>query len=386
MDFSEIERLDHTYVAQTYARYSVAFAGGKGATLLGTDGKDYLDFGAGIAVNTFGANDEGWKRAVIEQLNRVQHVSNYYYSEPVSRLAALLCKRTGAKRVFFSNSGAEANECAFKAARKFALQRYGEGREKIVTLEGSFHGRTLFTLTATGQERFHRYFGPFVPAVESVPADIGAVEKALGGACAVCIECVQGESGVNPLPFPFVKELAALCREKGVLLLCDEVQTGNGRTGKLFCYEHYGISPDIVTTAKGLAGGLPIGATLLFGETEHAFSAGDHGSTFGGNPVSCAAAVNVVERLDAAFLASVTEKGNYLQERLASLQGVKQVTGMGLMLGLVTEKPAGDVARACLGRGLLVLTAGEKVRLLPPLVITKEEMDGGVKILKEVLK
>ena len=251
-------------MAETFSRFPVAIDRGEGATLYDTEGKRYVDFGSGIAVNIFGANDEKWKAAVIGQLSRIQHVSNYYYSEPQLDLAELLCFRTGAKRVFFANSGAEANECALKAARKYSFEKYGEGRKKIISLNGSFHGRTLFTLTATGQEAFHRYFGPFVPEVVSVDANMKAVEKESENACAVIIECVQGESGVEALDKGFVRALRAFCDEHDILLICDEVQSGNGRTGKLYAYEHYGILPDIMTTAKGLGGGLPIGACLFF--------------------------------------------------------------------------------------------------------------------------
>ena len=274
-------------MAETFSRFPVAIDRGEGATLYDTEGKRYVDFGSGIAVNIFGANDEKWKEAVIGQLSRIQHVSNYYYSEPQLDLAELLCFRTGAKRVFFANSGAEANECALKAARKYSFEKYGEGRKKIISLNGSFHGRTLFTLTATGQEAFHRYFGPFVPEVVSVDANMKAVEKESENACAVIIECVQGESGVEALDQGFVRALRAFCDERDILLICDEVQSGNGRTGKLYAYEHYGILPDIMTTAKGLGGGLPIGACLFFEKTEHTLKPGDHGSTFGGNPVCC---------------------------------------------------------------------------------------------------
>ena len=387
MELREIERLDGEYIAETYSRYPVAFTGGKNATLYGADGKEYIDFGSGIAVNSFGVNDEEWKRAVIAQLNRIQHVSNYYYAEPQSRLAEMLCERTGAKRVFFGNSGAEANECAMKAARKYSFDRYGEGRAKIVSLKGSFHGRTLFTLTATGQDSFHRYFGPFAPGVGYAEPNMESIRKeADETACAVIIEPIQGESGVNPLDGQFVRELEAFCKERDILLIADEVQTGNGRTGKLYAYEHYGIAPDIVTTAKGLAGGLPIGACLFFEKTEHALGAGDHGSTFGGNPVSCAGAVNILSRITDELLLEVQAKGEYLAAKLKSLPGVKRVTGMGLMIGVETEKNAKEVAKKCLEKGLLVLTAHDKVRLLPPLTVTKGEMDEGLNLLREVLK
>lgn len=386
MDFQEIKSLDAQYLAKTYARYPVALVGGRNATLTDSEGKEYIDFGAGIAVNIFGANDEAWKAAVIEQLGKIQHVSNYYYAEPQVRLAKLLCERTGAKRVFFSNSGGEANECALKAARKYSFMKYGAGRSRIVSLKNSFHGRTLFTLTATGQEEFHRYFAPFVPEVAYADASLPDVVRAAENkACAVIIECVQGESGVTALPKPFVQALAAWCKEQDVLLICDEVQCGNGRTGTLYSYEQYGITPDIVTTAKGLAGGLPIGACLFFERAQDALSAGDHGSTFGGNPVSCAAAVNVISRLTREFLLEVQGKAAYLRAKLKNIEGVKAVTGLGMMIGLEIGTDSKQAAAACLEKGLLVLTAHKRLRLVPPLTITKTEMDEGLSILKEVL-
>ena len=385
MEFSTLQQLENTYMAETFSRFPVAIERGEGATLFDTEGKRYVDFGSGIAVNIFGANDEKWKAAVIDQLSRIQHVSNYYYSEPQLDLAELLCFRTGAKRVFFANSGAEANECALKAARKYSFDKYGEGRKKIISLNGSFHGRTLFTLTATGQQAFHRFFGPFVPEVVSVDANMQAVEKESENACAVIIECVQGESGVEALDKGFVRALRAFCDEHDILLICDEVQSGNGRTGKFCAYEHYGILPDIMTTAKGLGGGLPIGACLFFKKTEHTLKPGDHGSTFGGNPVCCAGAVSIVSRLTEDFLLEVQGKAEYLRAKLKGFDGVKRVTGLGLMIGLEVEKPAKEIAQQCLERGLLVLTAHERVRIVPPLNITKTEMDEGLTILREVL-
>lgn len=387
MDFQQIKELDGEYLAKTYARYPVALVGGKNATLLDSEGKEYIDFGAGIAVNIFGANDEEWKAAVIEQLGKIQHVSNYYYAEPQVRLAQMLCERTGAKRVFFSNSGGEANECALKAARKYSFMKYGAGRSRIVSLKNSFHGRTLFTLTATGQDEFHRYFGPFVPDVSYAAPEIDDVIRVAGNdTCAVIIECVQGESGVTALSPSFVSALSRWCAENDVLLICDEVQCGNGRCGTLYAYEQYSIKPDIVTTAKGLAGGLPIGACLFFERAQDAFSAGDHGSTFGGNPVSCAAAVNVISRITPEFLLEVQGKAAYLRAKLKNFEGVTEVTGLGMMIGLEIEKDSKQVAKACLEKGLLVLTAHRRLRLVPPLTITKTEMDEGLSILREVLK
>ena len=387
MDFHTIQELDSKYGAKTFARFPVAFTGGKNATLVDTEGKEYIDFGAGIAVNVFGVNDEAWKSAVIAQLNKVQHVSNYYYAESQARLSQLLCEKSGAKRVFFANSGAEANECAFKTARKYSYDKYGKGRSRIVSLQNSFHGRTLFTLTATGQNSFHQYFDPFVPEVVSAPATLDAIERAADKrACAVVIECVQGESGVTALDQGFVKELAAYCKTNDILLICDEVQCGNGRTGKLFAYEHYGILPDLVTTAKGLGGGLPIGACLFFDKTENVLTPGDHGSTFGGNPVACAGACNVVERLSEEFLFEVTGKAEYLRTKLSQIDGVKKVTGLGMMIGLELNKNPKEVAAECLKQGLLVLTAHSRLRIVPPLTITKTEMDEGLAVLRGVLE
>ena len=387
MNFQEIKQLDNQYYAETFSRFPVAFVGGKGATLIDTEGREYVDFGAGIAVNIFGVNDEEWKQAVIAQLNKVQHLSNLYYCEPQAKLAELLCKKAGAKRVFFGNSGAEANECAMKAARKYSYDKYGEGRYKIIALNNSFHGRTLFTLSATGQDIFHQYYMPFVAGVECVDADMKSVADAAadGTACAVMIECVQGESGVSVLDAEFLRSLGKFCAERDILLIVDEVQTGYGRTGKMFSYEHFGISPDIVTVAKGIAGGLPLGACLFYKKTEHVFSAGDHGSTFGGNPVSCAAGVNVIERLTDEFLLEVQGKAEYLRAKLRIIDGVKAVTGLGLMIGLELDKNVKEVAAACLKKGLLVLTAHKRLRLLPPLTITKTEMDEGLTIFREVL-
>ena len=387
MNFQEIKRLDEKYYAETFSRFPVAFVGGKGATLVDTEGKEYVDFGAGIAVNIFGVNDEEWKQAVITQLNGVQHLSNLYYCESQAKLAELLCKKTGAKRVFFGNSGAEANECAMKAARKYSYDKYGEGRYKIIALNNSFHGRTLFTLSATGQDIFHQYYMPFVAGVECVDANMKSVTDAAadGTACAVMIECVQGESGVTVLDAEFLQMLGKFCSERDILLIVDEVQTGYGRTGKMFSYEHFGISPDIVTVAKGIAGGLPLGACLFYKTTERVFSAGDHGSTFGGNPVCCAAGVNVIERLTDEFMLEVQGKAEYLRAKLRIIDGVNAVTGLGMMIGLDIDKNVKEVAAACLKKGLLVLTAHKRLRLLPPLTITKTEMDEGLTILREVL-
>ena len=377
---------DKKYIAGTYARFPVAFKEGKGSRLYDYDGREYVDCGSGIAVNIFGVNDEEWKNAVIAQINSIQHASNLYYTKPQADLARLLCERTGAKKIFFGNSGAEANECAIKAARKYGEIKYGADRKQIITLKESFHGRTLATLAATGQDAFHKYYGPFPEGFVYADPTIEGVEACMNErTCAVMIECIQGESGVNVLDKNFVQAVEKLCRERDIIFICDEVQTGNGRTGRLYAYQAYGVSPDIVTTAKGLGGGLPIGACMLFEKCAGVFGYGDHGSTFGGNPVVCAGAYNILSRIDEKLLQSVREKGEYFREGLKKIDGVKEVTGMGLMIGIHTDKPAAEVANECMKRGLLVLTAHSNVRLLPPLTISKDDIDFALKILNEVI-
>lgn len=386
MDGKFIIDEDKEYVAGTYARFPVAFKEGKGCRLYDYDDKEYVDFGSGIAVDIFGVNDGEWKSAVIEQLNKVQHTSNLFYTEPQARLARLMCEKTGAKKVFFGNSGAEANECAIKAARKYGELKHGAARKEIITLKNSFHGRTLATLAATGQEEFHKYYGPFPAGFVYADPTLEGVESCITeDTCAVMIECIQGESGVNVLDKSFVQGLGKLCRERDILLICDEVQTGNGRTGYMYAYQAYGISPDIVTTAKGLGGGLPIGACMLFDKCKAVFGFGDHGSTFGGNPVVCAGACSVIGRIDEKLLSDVRKKGEHLMSELKKIDGVEEVTGMGLMIGIKTEKPAAEIAKKCISKGLLVLTAHSKVRLLPPLIIGKAEIDFAIKILSEVI-
>lgn len=387
MDFRELIEKDGAYVAGTYNRFSADIYEGKGATLRSEDGKEYIDFGSGIAVNSFGVNDEAWKEAVIAQINKVQHASNNYYTRPQAELAELLCKRTGAGKVFFSNSGAEANECAIKTARKYSFDKYGEGRYHIVTLKNSFHGRTMATLTATGQDAMHKYFMPFLDGFTYAEPTFAGVKAECGnGTCAVMLELVQGEGGVNALPVDDVKKIEKFCKERDILLIIDEVQTGNGRTGSLYAYMQYGISPDIVTTAKGLAGGLPLGATMFFAKTQNTLTAGDHGSTFGGNPVSCAGAISVLSRIDDKLLLEVQGKSAYMRTYLGRMPNVVGVSGLGLMIGLeLKNKNAREVAERCLERGLIVLTAKSRLRLLPPLTVSKAEMDAGLKILNEVL-
>ena len=382
------KELDNQYVAHAYGRFDVALTKGQGSTLYDEDGKKYIDFGSGIGVTAFGINDPVWTKAVEEQLHRVQHTSNLYYTAPCAKLAQLLCEKSGMKKVFFGNSGAEANEGAIKFARKYSFDKYGAGRSTIITLVNSFHGRTITTLAATGQDSFHTVFDPFTPGFKYCPAnDIEALQAAAtDDVCAVLFECVQGEGGVNNLSQTFVSAIAKLAKEKDILIAVDEVQTGNGRTGTYFAYQQYGITPDIVTTAKGLGGGLPIGAVLFGEKLQDTMTPGSHGSTFGGNPVVAAGACSIVERIDADFLSEVQRKSEKIRTALAKVRSVKSISGMGLMLGIETDKPAGEVAKACLANGLLILTAKTKLRLLPALNISDAELDEGLEILKGVLE
>jgi len=380
---------DQKYVAATYARFPVEIVSGKGALWYDENGKEYIDMGSGIAVNALGASDDGWVKAVSEQLSRIQHVSNLYYSEPQARLAEMLCTRTGMKRVFFGNSGAEANECAIKVARKYAAEKYGKDRYKIVTLKNSFHGRTLTTLAATGQDVFHKDFLPLTEGF--LYADANDIEglRALveeNEVAAIMVEIVQGEGGVLPLSREFCEAIEKIREEKDILFIVDEVQTGNGRTGELYAYMNYSLSPDVVTTAKGLGGGLPIGACLMGERVEYVLGASDHGSTFGGNPISAAGACHVIERLDGALLASVKQKGARLVAALEQMDGVRSVSGMGLMLGVETEKPVSEVLNACFSGGVIALKAKNKLRLLPPLTITDGELDRAIAIIREAVK
>lgn len=382
------KELDNQYVAHAYGRFDVALTKGQGSTLYDEDGKKYIDFGSGIGVTAFGINDPVWTKAVEEQLHRVQHTSNLYYTAPCAKLAQLLCEKSGMKKVFFGNSGAEANEGAIKFARKYSFDKYGAGRSTIITLVNSFHGRTITTLAATGQDSFHTVFDPFTPGFKYCPAnDIEALQAAAtDDVCAVLFECVQGEGGVNNLNPSFVNAIAKLAKEKDILIAVDEVQTGNGRTGTYFAYQQYGITPDIITTAKGLGGGLPIGAVLFGEKLQDTMTPGSHGSTFGGNPVVAAGACSIVERIDDNFLSEVQRKSKKIRTALAKVEGVKSISGMGLMLGIETDKPAGEVAKACLANGLLILTAKTKLRLLPALNISDAELDEGLEILKGVLE
>ena len=380
-----IIQMDQEYVAGTYKRFPVEIVSGKGSRVTDRNGKTYVDMGSGIGVTAFGFGDEAWMAAVTAQLGKVQHTSNLYYTEPCAKLAKLLCEKTGMKKVFFSNSGAEANECAIKVARKYSAEKKGVDCYTIVTLVNSFHGRTLTTLAATGQEHFHQMFQPLTPGFVHVPAnDIDALKKCVAefNIAGILMEVVQGEGGVLPLTEEYLVAANAIAHENDIPFMIDEVQTGNGRSGKLYSYMHYPIQPDIVSTAKGLGGGLPIGATLLSEKVQNVLGFGDHGSTFGGNPVSCAGAVSIVERLTDTFLADVRRKSDYVFSALKGAAGVASVSGLGLMIGVKTTAPAAEVVKLCMERGVLCLTAKDKVRLLPALNIPMEDLQYAVETLK----
>ena len=372
----------------TYARFDLLIESGKGAVCRDDEGKEYIDFTSGIGVNCLGWCDDEWADAVSAQAHRLNHTSNLYFTEPCAALAQKLCERTGYSKVFFGNSGAEANEGAIKLARKYSYDKYGEGRSKVVTLVNSFHGRTISTLSATGQDGYHKWFFPFTEGFEYVASgDVKALANALDGACSLIVEFVQGEGGVVALDRDFVAEAYAMCTAKDVLFIADEVQTGMGRTGRLLASEHFGVKPDVTTLAKGLGGGLPIGAVLAGEKAASTLGAGMHGSTFGGNPVVCAGANVVLDRLDDKLLADVTRKGEYIRLRLESCEGVASVGGLGMMVGVLPKrKKAADIAKEAIGRGLLVLTAKDRVRLLPPLTIDPVALEKGMDILTEILK
>lgn len=378
--------LDKKYVAPTYSRFPVNIVSGKGSVVYDCDGKKYIDLGSGIAVNSFGVCDEQWIAAVTEQLHKFQHTSNLYYSEPCAKLAKMLCDRTGMCNVFFSNSGAEANECAIKAARKYGSDKKGSDCSTVVTLKNSFHGRTLTTLAATGQDAFHQYFQPLTPGFVHCDATPEDLKKAVSenNVAAIMFEIVRGEGGVLPLDEEFVDAMAALAQSNDILLIADEVQIGNGRSGMLYGYMNYGIKPDIVTTAKGIGGGLPIGITMLGEKVKDVFTPGLNGSTFGGNPVCCAGALNILERIDDKLLNEVKEKSKYIFSELSGAEGIESVTGMGLMIGVKTKKPAKEVVAECINNGVIVLTAKDKVRLLPALNIPFDLLESGIQTLKRV--
>lgn len=372
---SDTKKIDKEYIVGTYARFPLEIVRGKGSLVYDENGKEYIDLGTGIAVNTFGVADDEITQSVTDQMKKFSHTSNLYYSEPCAKLAEQLCLRTGMKKVFFSNSGAEANECAIKVARKYAADKKGADYCNIITLKNSFHGRTITTLAATGQDVFHKMFTPLTEGFLYAEAnDIASVEKLVKAnkCAAIMFEVVQGEGGVNPLQKDFVSALKELAEKEDILLIADEVQIGNGRSGKLYGYMNYGITPDIVSTAKGLAGGLPLGATLLSEKVENVLTAGTHGSTFGGNPVCCAAALNVLSRIDDNLLDGVNAKSKLIFDTLSTAKGIKSVSGMGLMIGIETEKDSGEILAECMKNGVLVLKAKTKIRLLPALNIPDE--------------
>lgn len=389
MFFSEIQKLDRQYIAHTYNRAALDVDRGSGAVCNDVGGHEYVDFSSGIGVNCFGFTNAKWVDAVKEQLDKLGHVSNLYYTQPQVALAKALCERTGMERVFFANSGAEANECAIKTARKYGSDKYGSKRCEIITLENSFHGRTIATLAATGQDVFHKNFGPFPAGFVYAKANDSAAlqDKLTENTCAIMIECIQGEGGVVPLAPEFIAAIQKICAEKDILLIVDEVQTGVGRTGKFLCGDYFGLKPDIVTLAKGLGGGLPIGAALFGDKTKDTLGLGDHATTFGGNPVICAGAVAVVSSIDGKFLDEVVEKGHYIEEKLLSMRGVKSVSGRGLMLGVEIdgELAPAEVVAECIKKGLILLTAKHKLRLLPPLTIKLPELDHGLQILEQTI-
>lgn len=382
---STLQEKDKLYVANTYARFPVELQSGKGSRVVDTDGKEYIDLGSGIAVTAFGIADDAWQAAVAEQAGKLQHTSNLYYTEPCAALAEMLCTRTGLKKVFFGNSGAEANECAIKLARKYAAEKKGDDTYTIVTMKNGFHGRTLTTLAATGQEHYHELFQPLTPGfVHTEPGDIADFERIVSETkvAGVLLECVQGEGGVNVLDCDYVRAVADICAREDIILMIDEVQTGNGRTGTLYAYMQYGITPDVVTTAKGLGGGLPIGACLMGEKVESVLGFGDHGSTFGGNPVCAAGACSILSRIDDALLDEVKKKGGYVREAMTGAKGVKSVSGLGLMIGIEPEtKPAGEIVKKCMQNGVLCLTAKNKVRLLPALNIPMDDLKAAVEVL-----
>ncbi|MBE6718164.1 MAG: acetylornithine/succinylornithine family transaminase [Ruminococcaceae bacterium] len=381
--------IDKEYVANTYNRFPVEIVSGKGSYVYDNDGKEYIDMGSGIGVTSFGIADDVWQNAITEQLSKVQHMSNLYYTQPCAALAKMLCEKTGMKKVFFSNSGAESNECAIKVARKYAAEKKGAEYSTIITLVNSFHGRTLTTLSATGQEHYHELFQPLTPGFVHTPAndlealiDTANKNKTAG----IMMEIIQGEGGVLPLDADFVKGVAKFAKENDIVLIIDEVQTGNGRTGELYAYMNYGISPDVVSTAKGIGGGLPLGATMLGEKVEAVLGFGDHGSTFGGNPVCCAGAVSIINRIDEKLLNEVKEKSKYVFSQFENADGVEEVCGLGLMIGIKpSKKTAAEVLKVCMDNGVLCLTAKDKVRLLPALNIPMEALEKAVAVIKKAI-
>ena len=391
MNFEQIKTLEDQHVIHSYGRHPVAIDHGKGATLWDTEGKEYIDFTSGIGVTSLGHGNEGWVKAVTDQASKLAHISNLYYTQPYAEVADKLCKRTGMSKVMFGNSGAEANEAMIKLARKYSYDKYGKGRGTIITLHNSFHGRTITTLAATGQDKFHDYFFPFTEGFRYADAnDMDSIETVAGhDVCGVMFELVQGEGGVLPLDREFVQAVANLCAKRDWLLLVDEVQTGVGRTGSLFAFQQYGIQPDVVSFAKGIAGGLPFGGIMANEKCAEVFTPGTHGTTFGGNPVAAAAANYVLDTIDDTLLLQVQEKGDYLRTQIEAMDipCLGRTRGLGMMIGIEVkgEKTNRELASKLLEHGLMCLTAGPGLRLLPPLTITKEEMDKGLAIMKAAL-
>lgn len=384
----DLKRKDKEYIAGTYGRYDLVIVEGKGSRCIGENGREYIDFTSGIGVNSLGFCEDSWVDAIIRQAKTFQHTSNLFYTEPQILLAEQLVRRSGMKKVFFCNSGAEANETAMKTARKYGNASSENKRNRIITLHHSFHGRTMAAITATGQEHYHKNFFPFVEGFDYCHAgDMEELSRlADDRVCAVMIELIQGEGGVIPLDREYVAEVAKLCKERNILLVVDEIQTGGGRTGTFFACEQYGVVPDLLTFAKGIGGGLPIGGVLFHEKCADVLAPGDHGTTYGGNPIACAGALAVLEKLTPSLLKSVQEKGEHIKAKLRELKRVEEVVGMGLMIGIkLKDMSPAEVVKQCLERGLLVLTAGEKVRLLPPLNISMEDIDEGLNIMGEVL-
>ena len=385
----KIQELDKTYIAGTYGRFPVTLVSGKGSRVQDENGKEYTDLGSGIAVTSFGIADDAWTKAVTQQLQTLQHTSNLYYTEPCAHLAQMLCEKSGMKKVFFGNSGAEANECAIKVARKYAAEKKGSENNVIITLKNSFHGRTLTTLAATGQDHYHELFQPLTPGfAHAEPNDLSDMERLLDTlpVAGILMECIQGEGGVKVMDDAYLQGVEKLARERDVLLMIDEVQTGNGRTGDFYAYMHAGLHPDVVSTAKGLGGGLPIGACLIGEKAQNVLGPGDHGSTFGGNPAVCAGAVSIVSRVTDELLEQVRTKGEMILETLKTAPGVREVTGRGLMIGILPEKKsAGEVVKTCMGHGVLCLTAKDRVRLLPALNIPEDLLKEALQVIVKAL-
>lgn len=401
--FENVKDDDKKYIANTYGRFDLELVKGHGSLLYDETGKEYIDLGTGIAVNVFGAGDDEWKKAVIDQLNDIPHTSNLYYSIPQVKLAKMLCEKTGMKKVFFANSGAEANECAIKVARKYSSDKYGDDRNVIITLVNSFHGRTVTTLSATGQDVFHKSFGPFTEGFVYAHANNLDEVKQLcadNKVCGIMMELIQGEGGIFVLDKGFVKEVEKLCRENDYCLIIDEVQTGNGRTGKLYDFMNYGITPDIVSTAKGIAGGLPFGACMMGEKCENVLDISSHGSTFGGNPVSAAGACSIISRIDENLLKGVMERSSLIIEKItgkkqddlykgfyeSEVEGIESISGMGLMLGIKAKGNNKEIVNECIKRGVICLTAKDKIRLLPALNIPMDQLEKGLDTLLEVIK